>query len=67
MIVTPGELRDRPHPVNGKRVRRARWADEVYRAGYTVPSLRQAAGTDAGYQEWLAWHARKACVALAGS
>jgi len=53
--------------VNGKRVRRARWADEVYRAGYTVPSLRQAAGTDAGYQEWLAWHARKACVALAGS
>jgi len=35
--------------------RRHRWADEVYRAGYTVPSLRQAAGTDAGYQEWLAW------------
>jgi len=27
--------------------RRHRWADEVYRAGYTVPSLRQAAGTDA--------------------
>jgi len=47
--------------------RRHRWADEVYRAGYTVPSLRQAAGTDAGYQEWLAWQARKACVTLAGS
>ena len=42
--------------------RRHRWADEVRRHGYTVTSLREAAETDAGYQEWLAWRARKARV-----
>jgi hypothetical protein len=46
--------------------RRHRWADEVRRHGYTVLSLREAAETDAGYQEWLAWQERKARVTAQG-
>jgi len=46
--------------------RRHRWADEVRRHGYTAPSLRRAAETDAGYQKWLAWQERKARVIAQG-
>jgi len=46
--------------------RRHRWAEEVRRHGYTVLSLRKAADTDAGYQEWLAWQERKARVTAQG-
>ncbi len=45
---------------------RHRWADEVRRHGYTVQSLRRAAETDAGYQQWLDWQERRARVTAQG-
>ncbi len=58
----PGSAARSSESSHGRRL----WEDEVRRHGYTVLSLREAAETDAGYQEWLAWQERKARVTAQG-
>ena len=59
----PGSAARSYESSHGRRL----WEDEVRRHGYTVLSLREAAETDAGYQEWLAWQERRARVTAQGS